>query len=247
MIGERRGDFLLFYFERLAQEPQFVHALAAGKANFAPHRGLGREQAVHWRGEVCSHLGMLFERLTSPAQIHGNLILKVEKQDEGRGRFGRDTAVPYVDGLISDEPGLALILLSADCPLIVVYDPDRPAVGAVHAGWLGTVSRISAGLVEQMQSTFGSDPQRMLAGIAPSAGPCCYEVGKEVYRIGKDRLKNPEECFRRGDGRFFLDLWTANRQQLAAAGIQEENIEVAGLCSICDHRFWTFLRSGGVV
>jgi hypothetical protein len=244
MIEQRLEELVLLSFERLAQESGFVHAVTGGRPNFAPHRGQGRNEAIQWRQRVCQRMGMPFERLTSPAQIHGNLILKVEKEDEGQGRFGRDTAIPYVDGLVCDAPGVPLILLSADCPLVVVCDPDRPAVGAVHASWLGTVSRITSALVEQMVTNFDSDPARLLAGIAPSAGPCCYEVGEEVYRIAQTRLEKPDDCFRSEGGKLYLDLWRANQQQLMAGGVPDENIEVAEICSICDERLWSHRRDG---
>ena len=85
-------------------------------------------------------------------------MLPVEPCDVGRGRDGRHTAVQFVDGLITDMPNVPLIILSADCPLVLVYDPDRPAVGAVHASWRGTVALAAENLVRQMVRSYGSDP-----------------------------------------------------------------------------------------
>lgn len=238
------GELTVFRFERLATEPGLAHAVVARPYNYAPHRGVGRENALAARRRVCELLGMPFDRLTSPSQVHGPEVLAVEAGDVGRGRDGRQTAVPFVDGLICDRPGVPLILLSADCPLVCVYDADRPAVGAVHASWRGTVAGAAENLVRQMVRVFGSDPGRLLAAVAPSGGPCCYEVGPEVQRIAEGRLDRSEECFRRHNGRLIFDLWAANRRQLINAGIGEDRIELPGLCSICDPRFWSHRRDG---
>jgi len=149
-----------------------------------------------------------------------------------------------VDGLVCDLPGVPLILLSADCPLVCVYDPDRPAVGAVHASWQGTVAWASKNLVHQMVRAYRSDPSRLLAAIAPSAGPCCYEVGWEVYRIAQGKLDDCDQVLRPCGNRFLFDLWLANRHQLMDAGITDDHIEVSELCTICDHRFWSHRRQG---
>ncbi len=133
MIEEHHGELSLLRFERLSAASGLAHAITTRPQNLAPHRGPDRERAIHWRRRVCDILGVPFQNLTSPAQVHSADVLPIEPQDIGRGRDGRDSAVPFVDGLLTDRRGVPLILLSADCPLICAYDPDRPAIGAVHA------------------------------------------------------------------------------------------------------------------
>lgn len=244
MLEHIYGDLALLCFPRLARQAGLIHAMTTKPQNFAPHRGQGREGAIDARRQVCRILGVEYECLTSPQQVHGGEVVPVEDADIGRGRDGRATAIPYVDGLLCDKPGVPLILLSADCPLVCVYDPDRRAVGAVHASWQGTVAHASANLVGQMTRCFGCDPARLLAAISPSAGPCCYEVGRDVRRIAQGRLEDAAVCFAPHKDRFRFDLWSANRAQLMASGVLADNIEIAGLCSICDHRFWSYRREG---
>ncbi len=244
MREERCGDLTLLRFEILADAPRLAHAVAGRPHNFAPHRGPQRDEAVRRRRQVCDLLKLPFERLTSPAQVHGPDVLAVEEGDIGCGRDGRESAVPHVDGLITDRPGVPLVLLSADCPLVCVFDPDRPAVGAVHASWKGTVAGAAGRLVAMMARTFGSRTERLRAGVAPSAGPCCYEVGHDVRRLARTRLEQADRFFIERDGRLFFDLWEANRRQLIDAGVPATAIEVAGLCSICDRRFWSHRREG---
>ncbi len=238
-------DGRLLRFARPAAEPGLVHVFTTRPWNLAPHRGPDREAAVERRRRICRELGVEFDRLTSPSQVHGAEILRVEDADVGAGRFGRPTAVPFVDGLITDRPGVPLILLSADCPLVLAYDPRRRALGVVHASWLGTAAGITARMIERMRIEFGSDPADLLAAIAPSAGPCCYEVGPEVRRVFRTRFEDADRFFApNANGRFLLNLWTANTAQLAAAGVPADRIECAGLCSICDTRFWSHRRDG---
>jgi len=244
MIEDSIGELRLLRFERLSEADVVVHAVTTRPQNMAPHRGVGRERAIYWRKQVCEVLGVQYERLTSPQQVHGPDIVSIEDHDIGRGRDGRESAVKFVDGLICDRPGVPIVLMSADCPLICVYDPKRPAVGAAHASWRGTVAGIAGNLVDRMVADFGSEPGRLIAGIAPSAGPCCYEVDGEVYRIARGRFADADDYFSAKGDRYLFDLWQANRWQLIGRGVRPENIETARLCSICDRRFWSHRRDG---
>jgi YfiH family protein len=237
-------DGRLLEFAGLSAEARLVHAFTMKPWNLAPHRGQDRKRAVERRRAICEMLGVSFDRLTSPQQVHGAEILRVEKEDIGRGRLGRPEAVPFVDGLLTDRPGVPLILLSADCPLVLVFDSLHPAVGIVHASWLGTVAGITSRLVERMTTEFLSNPRTLRAAIAPSAGACCYEVGPEVRRIFRTRMADADQFFTPRGEKYLLDLHAANVAQLVAAGVPSHRIEVAGACTICDSRFWSHRRDG---
>lgn len=244
MIEVTMDGMRLLQFERLAGEAGIVHGVTTRPQNMAPHRGAGAEDAVDWRRRLCAAMGCDYERLTSPAQVHGGEVLRVIDCDVGRGRDGRGSAVPFVDGLVCDTPSVPMIFLSADCPLVWAYDAARRAVGVVHASWQGTVARAAENLVRQMVLSFSSDPAALLAGIAPSAGPCCYEVGDEVRRIAQTRLDDADACFTPRGDKYMFDMWAANRRQLTGCGVPADAIEVAGLCSMCDERFWSHRRDG---
>ena len=244
MLYEEYGDIALLKFDRLSRAAGFVHAVASKPHNYAPHRGAGREHAIEARRRVCEILGVPFERLTSPEQVQAAEAVRIEPSDWGRGRDGRGSAVPYVDGLLCDSPDVPLVLMSADCPLICVYDSRRPAIGAVHAGWQGTVAGAAENLITQMRRVFGSDPGYLLAGISPCAGPCCYEVGHDVQRIAASRLPDADEIVAIRNGKLTFDLWNANRNQLLRAGLLPENVELASMCSICSPNFWSHRHDG---
>lgn len=244
MIQQTYGDLTLLQFESLAGEPGLMHCVTTRPQNMAPHRGVGSEDAIRWRQEVCRILGASYASLTSPSQVHGADVLRVEDGDVGCGRDGRGSAVANVDGLLTNRPGLPLILMSADCPLVCVYDKHKQAVGAVHASWKGTVGRAAEHLVHRMHAEFRSDPAGLLAAVCPSAGPCCYEVGDNVQRLARTRLDDADACFATREGRLYFDMWQANSMQLTGAGVRPENIQIAGICTICDQRFWSHRRDG---
>lgn len=140
---------------------------------------------------------------------------------------------PQADGLITDQVDLALMMRYADCVPLLFYDPIRKAVGIAHAGWQGTLARVGPATVKAMEQAFGSNPADVVAGIGPSIGPCCYEVGHDVVEsawgvFGEDT----EALLQPGNGqRPHLDLWAANALALRRVGVTQ--IELAELCTAC--------------
>ncbi len=131
------------------------------------------------------------------------------------------------DGLVTDQPGLALVMRFADCVPVLLYDATRQVVGIAHAGWRGTVAGAAASVVCAMSERFGCRPADIQAGIGPSIGPDDYQVGEEVVAAVRENLPHPESLLSRRNGSFFFDLWEANRRVLEAAGVIK--IEVAGI------------------
>lgn len=161
-------------------------------------------------------------------QVHGATVLVV------------DDAVafeepPPADALVSVTPGAAVAVVTADCVPILLADPVTGAVGAVHAGWRGTVQRAVQAGVAAMQHAFGSRPGDLVAAIGPCLDVCCGEVGDEVvdaFRAAGHDARAVERWFSIGPGgRFHLHLARANRDQLETAGVGRERIHVAGLCT----------------
>jgi hypothetical protein len=125
------------------------------------------------------------------------------------------------DALIATRPGLAVSIRTADCLPILLADPRRGVVAAVHAGWRGTAGRIVAAAVNRMCGQHGCDSASIHAAIGPGIGPCCYQVGPEVARqFGQE-------------GTVHLDLAAANREQLLETGVVASHIDTIGLCTRC--------------
>jgi len=187
---------------------------------------------------IYSSLGCCSSQVVSARQVHSDEVAIV-------GRGNRGAILPDTDALITQDPETTLMLRFADCTPILLAEPSRPMVGIVHAGWRGTLGRIARKAVEEAVCRLGVDPGKLIAGIGPSIGPCCYEVGRDLLR----RLESDEEDWSsflvEKRGGTFLDLWAANRRQLAHAGVR--NIEVARLCTVCHvDEFFSHRGEGGL-
>lgn len=136
------------------------------------------------------------------------------------------------DALMDNSAGTLLGIKTADCFPILLVDPKRRAVAAVHAGWRGTAQRIAAETVEAMVRRFGSTPDFLHAAMGPGIGKCCFEVGPEVAL----ELAGVDE-------RRHIDLEAINRQQLIESGLSPKRIYSAGLCTVCNPRdFFSYRR-----
>jgi polyphenol oxidase len=159
------------------------------------------------------------------------------------------------DASITNRPGLLLGVQTADCVPILLVDPKKRAIAAVHAGWRGTLARIVTKTIGAMQMHFATNPGDVLAAIGPCIGPCCYEVGTEVATQFLSQFEDASSYFdelRTGDEpnplqwlnmcppghqpppkNVLLNLRKANHSQLVAAGLRPQNIHVIDLCTSC--------------
>jgi hypothetical protein len=179
------------------------------------------------RDRVLEPLGLDAGSWTGGRQVHGTRIARITRAERGRGADSPATTIPETDALWTDEPGIALAVVVADCVPIVLADAARRRVAVVHAGWRGLVGGIVARGVE----AFG-DPSTVVAVAGPSIGPCCYEVGDDVAQPAMERFG--KRVMREGN----LDLWGGTAAALREAGVRD--VTVAALCTRCQsHRFFS--------
>jgi YfiH family protein len=170
-------------------------------------------------------------------QVHSADVVEASEPNDERSHLGQ------ADALITDRPGVTLFLRFADCVPIVLYDPRRPAVGLVHAGWRGTLLGAAPAAVRAMHERYGSRPQDILAGVGPSIGPCHYGVGPEVVEQTRAVFPGADELLPRLNGGHALDLWAANALALRRAGVDQ--VEVSGLCTACHNDLFFSHRADG--
>lgn len=186
------------------------------------------------RSQLSLITGAFPDLLTFGCQVHGNNVSRVTGDQIGSGSLDAETAIADTDAMVTDLGDVPLVVLIADCAVVALFDPEKGAVGLAHAGWRGTAGGIAAATVRKMETEFGSRPADIVAGIGPSIGPCCFEVGDEVaVRFAEAFSGSQEHVVASRGGKAHVNLWEANRLQLFAAGLRDGNIETADLCTSC--------------
>lgn len=179
------------------------------------------------------------------AQVHGNIVRVLRR---GEVPAGAALERPDGDAIVSNEPGLILAVMVADCVPVLLADRAGGAAAAIHAGWRGTCARVGPAAVEAMRRHFGTEPSHLVAAIGPSIGPDDYEVGDsliEAFQTARHSAGDLATWFRRRSSRLHLDLWSANRDQLIDAGLRAELIFTCGLSTLAHTAVFDSFRSDG--
>jgi hypothetical protein len=235
-LNRHERDSLVYYtFPALERYGELVHAVTTrhGGVSSGPYSSLNLTRAVGDAPEaveenlrrVAGALGLRREDLVSPTQRHTANVQRVGHGDRG-------SICESCDTLLTDTPGVPVLLRFADCTPILIYDPAHRAFALVHSGWRGTVQAAARAAVEALEQSFGSRPADLVAAVGPSIGPCCYEVGDEVTGAVRAAFDDADGLLPVvTNGRHHFDLWAANRRWLEQAGVG--TVEVAGLCTAC--------------
>jgi len=158
-------------------------------------------------------------------QVHGTKVVTVDQHLFSNG-------VPEIlnagtgDAMITDIPGVTLVVLVADCQAVLMADPVKHVVANVHVGWRGNVNHIIRRTITEMHHRYDCDPRDLRVGISPSLGPCCAEFIHFADEI-------PEMYWHHKDGGDRFDLWSLSREQLLSEGVLPGNIHVSGICTRC--------------
>jgi len=239
------GSETFLTFERLQSFQQIKHIVSRRNEeepfefSLALHTGQDRKRILKNRESLRRYFGSE-SWLFSVLQVHGDAVYVVGEDTEfERSEFGEAI---QADALVTNRKNMILTILTADCVPILLYDPQREVIAAVHAGWRGSQKRIVAKTVAVMQERYGSAPEAIVAAIGPAIGGCCYEVGNDIA----ERFERYPEAVSLHEGKAHLDLKTVNRIQLCEAGLKEKNIESSPVCTACDReRFFSYRGEGG--
>ena len=213
-----------------------------------------RDRVLENRARFLRAIGADKMRTVTLRQIHSDIVHRIDSSK------AEAAEAPQADALITREPGVLLVVQTADCVPILFADTKRRAVAAIHSGWRGTLRRIAAKALGRMQLEFGTRPEDVVAALGPGIERCCYEVGSDVARefhaqfpAASDWFDGPFDALASGDNdpnwlpwltmrppghpppppRVNLDLIAANRAILADAGVPLGQISVSGLCTAC--------------
>ena len=188
-------------------------------------------------------LGFGINDLVLTRQIHSDIVRTVTRSD-CNGCFHRN--YPECDALVTNDPGVALTVFTADCTPLLFHDPVTGAVGAAHAGWKGIAQNIGAKTVEAMVRAFGCDPANIRAAIGPNVGYCHFETDADVPEAMIAAYgQEVNEFIRKQGEKFYLDLKAINALSLRRAGVQ--HIEISAECTMCrPDRYWSHRITGNI-
>ena len=202
------------------------------------------EHVLANRSRLCGEWNIPADRLVLPRQVHDTKVVVVDDLFMSKTLIQRDEILDGVDALISPLPNVCLAISTADCIPVLLYDTKLRVVGAIHAGWRGTVARIVSDVLAQMKILYGTQGEDVRAVIGPGISLDAFEVGDEVYD-SFCKAGFPMEQISRRYEKWHIDLWEANRLQLLEGGLLPNAIEVAGICTYQHfERFFSARRLG---
>jgi len=192
--------------------------------------GVGDAPELVQRNRELIKQALGLKTLVSARQIHGDGVLVITDP------LDQDQEYDGCDALVTNQVGLGIMIQQADCQAVVLFDPEKMVVANVHAGWRGSVANILARTVERMQEAFGCEPSRIKAAISPSLGPCCAEFVN--FHLELPAAFHPYQATAN-----HFDFWAITTMQLQTAGLDPEKITPAGICTRCNHDYFSYRRA----
>lgn len=256
------GEVSFFTFPVFEQMENLRHGFSTRKGgvseghlesmNLSYSRGDEPERVDENYRRICEALGMRTADLVFSDQVHDTKVCIVGKKD-CQGENLRDKKLIGYDGLVTNEKEVALCTSYADCVPLFFVDPEHQAIASSHSGWRGTVGKIGAKTVETLANNYASRPEALKVVIGPSICQDCYEVSEDVAKEFRDFVSVEKICSNglnreyvqqmcesvlidKGNEKYQLDLWMANKLILLEAGVKEENISVSCVCTCCNHK-----------
>ena len=192
--------------------------------NFAFHVGDDHDDVMANHLCLAKKMGYRLDNLVHMRQVHSSTVMVVGSNND----FDNP---PECDALITNIPEIPLMVMTADCTPVLLFDREKNIIAAVHAGRAGAFGNIISKTVKKMKSGFDSKPEEIIAAIGPSIRNCCYEVGKEI--VDEADRNGFKYAISTRDKKFYLDINTILVRQLRESGIKQENIEDIGICTAC--------------
>lgn len=268
MIVKRENGVFFLEFPKLAGFPGILHGIFTrenGKSK-GPYKslnvgfGVGDDHRNVLENRKIISRCIDAEDLVFLNQVHGRRIAVLAKESHSYQRTDADDDlnIDYfensdrwkddasfgakrrfeADAMITDIPRKMLVIQTADCQSVLIYDPIQHVAANVHAGWRGTINNIVGRTITAMEKKFGCRAQNMIAGIGPSLGPCCAEFVNYKKEIPKTFWKYKHDADH-------FDFWSISRDQLCDKGVLPENVDVSRICTKCDPaRFFSYRGEG---
>ena len=166
-------------------------------------------------------------------QVHGDDVRLIKNLTDAKPAEDARGDTVYCDAIVSNAPGVLAGVKTADCVPILIGDPVTGAFAAVHAGWRGTLAEVATKALRRMTAEYETKPRDVRVAIGPAAGACCYEVGTDVIDPFRNSFPQQDLVTDTREGHACINLLKANREQLVAAGVDPQKINIAPLCTMC--------------
>ena len=216
-----------------------------GEFNINRYCGDDAQAIAQNREALCQLLGISDSRLVMPHQVHLTKVAAIDETFLDLSVDEQQQQLEGVDALMTNVSNVCIGVSTADCIPVLLYDPEHHAVGAIHAGWRGTVQRIVETAIKKMTLAYGSRPQNMMAQIGPGISLDSFEVGDEVYEAFVMAGFEMTPISRREE-KWHIDLPLCNRLQLEAFGVPTHQIAVASDCTFKQPETWFSARRLGI-
>lgn len=216
--------------------------------NFVTNKHVGinyNYQSVDEIKELLQKLTQVkFRKIVNLKQIHSNNVLVVNEDNLFQ-------ELEAADGVITNLKGVALIIATADCQPIMLYDSKNEVIANVHSGWKGTLNKILEKTINKMVNMFESKPEDIVVCIGPSILKCCFEVDEEVVRDFKNNFDDIDGFItlgnvKMGKQKYYIDTIGINKKELSKLGILEQNIFISDICTKCNSDIYYSYRAHGV-
>lgn len=245
---QKKGNLEYLTAEGIAVPHCFTTRLGGVSSGYLASLNLGMHRGdapgnVEKNYQILAHtLDFDLKKLVLTRQIHSDIIRQVCHTD-AKGLDNHD--YPECDALITNDPGTALAVFSADCTPVLLHDPVTGAVGAAHAGWRGTAAGIAAKTAQAMMDAYGCKQENIRAAIGPNIGQCCFETDADVPEAMLRSFGDQAQDYIRKCGeKYYVNLKGLNALQLQAVGVT--SVEIATQCTACQpDRFWSHRVTGG--
>lgn len=255
-VKKSKQELKLLKFNNLWQIPGLIHFVTTrsggvsnrpyASLNLGLHTDDNPDHIMANRSLLAVACGISQDKFLYASQVHSGDVKIIDKEAIRNGVLSQS---PRTDASITSVPGICLMVMVADCVPLILFDPQERVSAVIHAGWRGTVKHITSNTIRTMVEHFGCNPADIIAGIGPSIGPCCYEVGEDVRSFVEESFGTSEGYLIPGKhaSKPHFDLWYANHKQLTDSGVKPENIETSEICTLCNSEtFFSSRASGGV-
>lgn len=228
-------------FSNLSNFPEIIHGISNrsyGQMKFGLDQN---EEIIKNRRQFFQELAIEENKVIVPRQVHGSKIAIVSSTDQGKGALDEKTEIPGVDGLLSSDKETFLMIKTADCLPILMYDSASRIIAALHASWRGIIDQIIPETISQMRK-LGTEPENLIIGIGPGICQKHFVVRNSVLKLFLENY--PAATFvRNNDG--YVDLKKAVLSDLKKAKVAPGNIEIAPFCTVCDNGLYGSFRKEG--